>query len=154
MSQFRMLYAQKTLFGSVSHSVVADLSEETSPGGESHISCVNQESCDANTILPITYAMSDGGVSGLSDKDFQSQRAHMIPILTNNFRCLICSLSAVNIWSPPPPRCPMCTSDILTCAPAIEDTDNEEDADGEHVVFQKQNKHVISRPMRCHLGIF
>ena len=93
-----------------------------------------QESCVANTILPVTYAMSDGGVCGLSDIDFQSQRAHMIPILTDHVRCLVCFPDAVNIWSPPPPRCPMCTNDILTCAPAIEETDNEEDADGEHVV--------------------
>ena len=34
----------------------------------------------------------------------------------------------------------MCTSDIFTCAPAIEDTDNEEHVDGEHVVVPRNRR--------------
>ena len=113
---------------------------ENSPTGEFHVSCVNQESCVDNAILPITYAMSDGGVLGPSDTDFQSQQVSMIPILTDHFRCLICSPNAVNIWSPPPPRCSMCTSDIVTSAPAIEETDSEENVDGGHVVVPRNRR--------------
>ena len=101
---------------------------------------MNQGSCVANIILPLTHAMSDGGRSEPSDIDFLSQQTHMIPILTDHFRCLMCSLNAVNIWSPPPPRCSMCTSDIVTCAPAIEEIDNEEHVDGEHVVVAPRNR--------------
>ena len=101
---------------------------------------MNQEGCVANTTLPITHAMSDGGGSEASDVDLQSQQTHMIPILTDHFRCLICSPNAVNIWSPPPPRCSICTSDIVTCAPAIEETDNEENVDGEHVVVPRNRR--------------
>ena len=103
---------------------------------------MNQESCIANMILSVTHAMSDGGGSEPSDIDFQSQQARMISILTDHFRCLICSPNAVNIWSPPPPRCSMCTSDIVTCAPAIEETDNEEHIDGEHVLFPRNRRDV------------
>ena len=94
--------------------------------------------------------MSDGGVSGPSDTDSHSQQAFMIPILTDHFRCLICAPSAVNSWSPPAPRCSVCTLDLFTCAPAHEETDNEEDVDGEHDVFPRIG--AISRPMRCHFG--
>ena len=34
----------------------------------------------------------------------------------------------------------MCTSDIFTCAPAIEDTDNKEIVDGEQIVVPRNRR--------------
>ena len=61
----------------------------------------------------------------------------MIPILTDSFRCAMCAPDTVIIWSPPLPRSSACTSDLLICAPAIEEIDNEEYVEGEHVVFPR-----------------
>ena len=74
------------------------------------------------------------------DTDFLNQHTWMIPILTDHFRCLVCSPTTVDIWCPPPPRCSMYTSDIFTCAPAIEDTDHEENVDGEHIVVPRNRR--------------
>ena len=113
---------------------------ENSPSGEFNVSCVNAENCVLNTPLPITYAMSDNGDSGRPDIDVQSQWPFMIPILTDYFRCVMCALRAVNIWSPPLPRFSTCTYDLVSRAQAIEETDNEEDVEGEHVAFPRNRR--------------
>ena len=101
---------------------------------------MNQGRCGANTILPVTNAMSDCGGSDASDIDFLFQHTWMIPILTDHYRCLACSPTTFDIWCPSPPRCSMSTSDIFTCAPAIEDTDNEEDVEGEQIVIPRNRR--------------
>jgi len=101
------------------------VSEENTPSGECHVPFVTEESSVVKPTVPITYAMFDCGGSEPSNTDFMSQHTWMIPILTDHFRCIVCDPTTVDIWCPPPPRCSMCTSDVFTCAPLVEDTDNE-----------------------------
>ena len=123
------------------------LSKKNTPSGECHVPAVIPESCVANTTVPITHVMSDCGVSEPSDTDFLSQHTWMIPILTDHFRCTVCAPTTVDIWCPPPPRCSMCTSDIFTCAPAIEDTDNEENVDGDDIVVPRNRRDLKADAM-------
>ena len=113
----------------------------------SNISCVNAEIYVPNTPLPITYAMSDGDVSEPADSDVGFPWPPTIPILADHFRCVMCALTTANTWSPPHPSCSMCTTDLLTCAPTIEETDHEEDVEGEQVVFPRHRRDLKADAM-------
>ena len=101
------------------------------------------KSCVPNTHCLVAYAMSEDDGSEAVDSDLtclQSQWPFMISILTESFRCVLCAPSSVNIWSPPPLRCVSCTGDLLVCAAAVEETDNEENVAGEHIVIPRNRR--------------